>query len=496
MSFKSLIKKYKNLLLIIITIILNCIIYWNYLKGHFSTESYGVALGYKSYGINVHLVDGRLFSCLLFLLAELIDIPIKIFMSISVFIGIVIGTFAVYKLKSAIVKLVKVNDIQEIIIYIISYSVIFNFMLVEILYFPETCIMVSSILLYIISASLFIEKKYIMSAIFLLIGVFCYQGTIGFFVVCAFLFSMIKNRGNIKEIILDILKMALIGVIVSAINLIFINLISKGLNLQQHKQFSMNLSVIYKNILSIIINSFPILQKTLGLFPKNLLFMFITIILIYTLLIMKHEKNDRIAAVGIVIIVTIASSFILFIIQRTSMYTGRVHFCIGSIIGIALMYIYTSSNIRNEKKLEKIFLTILITYCIINCANAMQIVTEHQKINQLEKEECIRIEKIIQEYEKENKIEVTKIAPIAIVNQTEKGYFSQIKRRAIVTYNNVRHYYGYSGIIQYYLRNDLKNLDLNSESHKIYKEYVEKENINYGDIICIGDTLYCPQYIF
>lgn len=492
MYIKSFIKKYKELLLIIIITVFNCIIYWNYLKGHFSTESYGVALGYKSYGINVHLVDGRIFSCLLFVIADLVGIPIKAFMSISCLLGIIIGTIAVWKLKDIISKLINATYNQELIIYLTSYTTIFNFMLVEILYFPETCIMVLSILLYIISANFLIEKRYLLSSLILLLGIFCYQGTIGFFIVCGFLFTMIKNKDNKKEIILDILHIALIGIMVSVINLIFIKLISIFLELQQHKSFSIGITEIKNNIIYIFYSVGNILINNCGLFPKYLLLINIGVIVIYTLCIMKYEKNKKLASVVFIILVTIASSFIMFLIQNGSMYTGRVHFCIGSIIGISLLYIY-SCCVKKEKK---IFLIILTIYCIINCLNTLELVNEHQKVNQLEKEECMKIENIIEEHEEKNDVKVIKIVPIPIPAQKEKGYFEDTRRKTVITYNQTRHYWGYSGIIQYYLRRDLKNMGISSENNYKYQEYINENNLEYGDFICIEDTLYCPQYIF
>lgn len=61
MVAKDWIKKYRNYIFVVVTILLGCITYWNYLIGHFSAEAYSVAMGYKNYGISAHLVDGRLF---------------------------------------------------------------------------------------------------------------------------------------------------------------------------------------------------------------------------------------------------------------------------------------------------------------------------------------------------------------------------------------------------------------------------------------------------
>lgn len=368
-------------------------------------------------------------------------------------------------------------------------------MMVEIMYFPETCIMVSSILFYIISARLLINKKYIHSFLILIIAVFCYQGTIGFFVVCSFLFSIIKNKKIGKEVFLDIGRIALMGIIASGLNLIFIKVISGVLNLNQHKKFAFDFESIKNNIEFIFKNIYKILLNNCGLFPKYLLLVFIEIVIIYSLVVSNYEKKYSVINLIILMLVTIGSSFIMFVIQIGSMFAGRVHFAIGSLIGVSMLYLYSVTNIKNEKIWNSIFMTIVLSYLLINCMNTVKLTYEHQIANKLEKQECMRVGQIIEKYEKENNIKVTKITPVLILSKQEEAYFSETTTKAIITYNNLRHYYGYTGVLQYYIRKNLRTISLNHESEDIYFEYVKENDIQLGDIICIGDTLYCPQYV-
>ena len=337
---KDWVIKYRNYILFIITIIISCILYWNYLIGHFAAETYAISLGYKNYAINAYLADGRFFSFLFIILADKLEIPILTLISISTLSAIIIATVAILYLKNYIIQLVKLTKKQELIVWGICYCIIFNFMMVEIMYFPECCIMVSSILCYIISAKYLIQRKYVRSLFILIIGIFCYQGTIGFFIVCAFVFSVFKNGKIGKAVFIDICKMTLMGIIVASINLVFIKLIALFLHLVQNKVFSLNFNIIKQNIYLNIKSVYPVLQNSCGLFPKNLLLIYIEIVIGFTLLISYKEKEDKVMKLLALILVTIVSSFIMFIIQRGSIFTGRVHFCIGSLIGISLLYIY------------------------------------------------------------------------------------------------------------------------------------------------------------
>lgn len=488
-------KKYRNHILVIVTIVISCIIYWNYLIGHFAAETYTIASDYKGAAINTYLADGRVFSHVFFMIASICNIPILHLVSFSAFSGIVILTIAVLVLKTEITKLVNLKWKQEIIVWLICYCTIFNFIIPEIMYFTESCIISFSILFYIIAAKFFTKRNILAAFISMLIAIFCYQGTIGFFVVCCCIFSVIKHQRICKELIYDMIKIALFGMVVAILNLLFIRVITTILNLKQYKQYSFNIETMLENIL-IVLDGIPnILTNNCGLFPTNLMIIFSSIILIYTVVISVNEKKNIFSILLFLLIVTIISSCAIFIVQRGSFYTGRVHYCIGSMVGISILYLYCINEVRASKVYSKLLITILLIYFVANFLNTIQLVTQHQQVNKLEKEECMKIQQMIIKYESSNSKKITKTVPIIIGNKVEEGFFSQISRKAVVTYNNVRHYWCYSGILNYYLDRKVQQIKPTDETNNNYIKYIKANNLNFGDIVCIEDTLYCPQYI-
>lgn len=151
---------------------------------------------------------------------------------------------------------------------------------------------------------------------------------------------------------------------------------------------------------------------------------------------------------------------------------------------------------KDDKGWQIMFITIISAYCILNIVNTLELTREHKLVNELEKIECLQIGEMIEEYEKQNNIEVKKIIAVNFEMPREEGFFKETKRRTVVTYNNLRHYWGYTGVVQYYLKKDLKEEKMNEEETSRYLKYVEENNIKLGDFVCIGDTLYCPEYIF
>lgn len=161
-----------------------------------------------------------------------------------------------------------------------------------------------------------------------------------------------------------------------------------------------------------------------------------------------------------------------------------------------MLYLYSISELKNNNTWQIIFCVMISSYCILNIANTIQLTAEHKRVNELEKIECEKIGKMINEHEGKNNIEVKNIVAVVPENRRDKAFFDETKRRTVVTYNNLRHYWAYSEVIQYYLKNNLTKLGLNLEETAKYVEYVKENNLKVGDIVCIGDTLYCPQYMF
>ena len=501
LKIKEFTKKYRNYILVFLTIVITCLMYFNYLKGHFSTETYCVAQGYKNYAINAYIADGRLFSGILLLLADIVNLPIMWLIRISVFLGICFASFAILKLKNTLLKLIDLTVKQEIITWIIGTLVIINFVMIELLHFPEACIMALSILMYVLASSFFIEKKYIRTFLFLLLGIFCYQGTIGFFVVLSSLFLIIKYKKICKNECIEFIKLAIITIIAAALNLLFIKGITSIFQINQNKVFNIGIESIMNNMNFIFENCYEIITENCDLFPKNILVIYVDLLVVLSLVTMIIEKNERILLKVIVLIsISLISSFALFTIQKGSFFTGRMYFCIGAMLGTIMMYLYTSTNIKNTKVMSIILYLIIGSYLVINVFNVIQVTNEHKIANEFEKNECIKIMKLIEEHEAENNIKVEKIAPIYTSKLKYKGFSDEVTRHTIVTYNNVRHYFGYAGIINYYLNEygvqTLKGVGINKDSQNIYKEYIENTGKEYGEIVCIGDTLYCPQYIY
>lgn len=487
----------KDIIIFIITFVITCIIFGPLLIGHYASDTYNISnIGYHDYAIKYSLNDGRIFMAILGLIADKINISIELYVFMTLFFALLISNISVVILRKIIKKYKKSEgNIEELIITAISYITIFNFMYLENMYFVESIVMAISILIFIISANIIVEKNknYIInSSILTILGVMCYQGTIGMFFTFVFLFTILKNKNDIKQILIDCIKSGIIAVIAIGIDLLIVKIVGNIIGMKQTRYGK--ISNIPENIKFIILTLPNIIQECCYLFPKNVLFAFISIltiiIIIYEIKNLKEENNILYKYLAILFI-TIASCNIIQLTTLTSFNTGRLRNSLGALVGVIFIFIYVETPILKEKgKLKILAFFTLISFTIINIINYESIILEHKEVNRLEKQEVKKINTYITEYEQNTGIKVTKIVKIE-ENDRNKAYFEGMKNKSGYTYNSIKVYWASDGIINFYTGRNLENVKITKEQ---YEEYIKNQDEQRG-YECIGDTLYVNTYI-
>ena len=243
----------RDIVIFLICLFITIIIFIPFLIGHFAGDTYNIqGIGYKNYAINYNLKDGRVFMSLInFLIAE-INLPIRAYVFITLFLALVVSNIVVIILKNIIEKYKKPKNLwQEIIITIISYITIFNFMYLDCLNFAESFIISVSILLFLLSADTLINGKkcaFCKSLLFSLIAILCYQATINMFAVFILLFSILKNKNDVKQILKDIFKGIIIACTAIIFSFIAIKLAGLMFNLNQNRA-KIGLKIVINNLL-------------------------------------------------------------------------------------------------------------------------------------------------------------------------------------------------------------------------------------------------------
>lgn len=492
--------KRKNIITYFICLIITIIVFIPFLSGHYAGDTYNIqGIGYKNYAINYNLKDGRVFMSLINLLIAKINLPIKTYVFITLFLALVVSNIVVIILKNIIEKYKEPKNLwQEIAITAISYITIFNFMYLDCLNFAESFIISVSVLLFLISADILVNgEKHIFSKslILVLLAIFCYQATINVFAVFILLFSILKNKNDIKPILKDIARGIIIICIVIIFNFVQIKLVGYLLTLNQNRA-NINLKVLIENIELTIRNMLFVVCYNCYIYPK---YLFVINIIVLSVLVLIYSIINKthisfIIKAYILIIASISIAFILNILSTSSFNGARTHLPIGMAIGLVLIYLYIESDVFEKKNfinnLIKLFIIIYIGSIIYNYDKLMIL---QKKNNNLENIEMQQISEYIKDYEEKNNININKIVKVLFLKQYNKQFYEELPKNPFLSCV-VRSSEFADKALNVYLNRNLESKLLLENSEKV-KEYVNIDKNERG-YECINDTLYISVYAY
>ena len=495
----------KDYIIFLVIFLLAVIMYINWINMHYSADTYNIInVGYEKYATNWSLKDGRLIMYFITMIFAKLHIPIEVYVISTLLVALVISCICVIKLKNIIINCSNSESrTKEIFVTIASFFTIFNFMYIEDMYFVEAIVMALSLLLFIYSANIIANKKSLKSKLIALIlaiiGIIAYQGTAGFLIILTFVISLIKNKvelkgqkdkikTNIKYIILDTIIAGIITFIAIAINMILVKVIGNVTGQVQTRVGS--IFAIFENLKYIVNNFNIILKENIGLFPTNLLYIFIGITLILALIYDLKTKSVNFLTLKLICIITlsIVCGFLVSLGTLSSFYTGRLHYCIGTMLGFVLICLIMENEDEIFRRITEL---ILIIYSIVNIYNCIIVTYEHKLVNEYEKQNAEEIEVYIKEYEEKNKTQVENIAIYTVTGQNYKTYFKELNRKSVVTYNALRCNWSADGVINFYTNRNLDTVNINKE---LLQKYLKLEQDNgYG---IINNTLIIECYMY
>lgn len=501
----------RNIITFITILIITCIIYAPLLMGHYATDTYNIInKGYEKYAITYSLNDGRPIMCLISLTAQKINVPIMTYIVTLTAIALIVSCISVIKLKNIILKYIEKTDKKtEYTILAISYIIIFNFAFLENMQFVECSIMSVSILLSIITAQTIVEKNknYIVKSIILaILSVVFYQGTINWLFTITFVLSIFKEKKINIQVIKNLILSGIFGGIGCVLDLVQIKITGQIFNLTQVRMGS--LKNISSNFDYIIKHGYNVLLNTYKLFPKNMFFIYLIILLVYVFAFMtkNYKKNIQLNVISIIVI-SVCAVFAPNLMTLSAFGTGRMAYSIGAMIGLIILYIYCNLKNNNELKWidtfqEIILYIIMISYILLSIVSSMFIMYEHKKVNSQDKQESEIIGNWIKEYEDNQNVEIKNI--VFICNNRTRLFYDNIVNESALCYRALVKEWSRVGAINYYnnrkfndVLNDIENYKSYYDKISYYKEYfLDKswDRLDKEQLIFDGDTLYYCLY--
>ena len=378
---------------------------------------------------------------------------------------------------------------------IASILTIINVFSIELFLYIEKGIMALSVLLNILAIEKLIEcfegkkKSFIFVLIYMFIANCCYQGTVAIFIAIASIY-IIKYSKNFKDFVKNNF-IALMGYgIPAVINYVIVKFIFADSRIAG--QFDLTLSI--KKIGE---GSIKLLQ-TYSIVPKYL-FVCIIGILLLTAIYCIMCKNSKIIkkvvdvlAIFYVILVSFMVTVLPQLMQATASiwFVPRSSYAFGGILGILIAYIFM--NYKINIRLEKILITTMIFYLIIQYINFQTIIRDHYIVNYMDEVQALQIREKINKYEEETGNVITKVA--FYQNDTPSYTYPGIIAIGDINIKALSPDWARIPFLKHYLNRTLEIVDIQEE---IYKQYFENKNWNHYEeeqLIFIGDTMH--MYIY
>ena len=343
-------KQKKDVILFIITVALSVLILCFFLTGYYSIDTMRIySQGYTDYATkDAYIRDGRLFSALIFVMIGLVNPNMTTLYIVNLSISIMILSICVIQIYQLIERYKKLEKTKhKLVAFMLSYTYIFSFLIVDILKFIDSFIIATSILLFIIAIKkIVIERKNMLGCLFTILGVSCYQGTIPVFIATACLLTVLENKKINKMYIKNILPCAISIMVGAIINLIIVKLIPVITGMEMTDRIS---EIDYiRNIQTNLLGMGEIVFESFQLFPPYTWIATAMTILILSIIEGIRKKEIEVPIyVLFIFIVYVASIGVIAPIQKF-LIAPRVLLVLSQVISGMIIYIFCI-GVKEEK---------------------------------------------------------------------------------------------------------------------------------------------------
>ena len=418
----------KNTILFIITIVLSLVILSFFVTGYYSIDTYRIwSQGYIDYATkDAYIRDGRLFSALVFVIIGLLNPTILTMYIINIIIAIMILSICVIQIYHLIERYKKIEKPRDkIIAFMLSYTYIFNFLIVDVLKFIDSFVIATSILLFIIAIKkMVIEKKNKLGFLLTILGGICYQGTIPVYIATAILITLLENKKINKEYFKKILPCAISIIIVAVLSVMIVNLVPIITQMEMTDRIAtMNAG---ENLVKNFMDMNKIVFDSFYMFPPYVWMAISLFIICISIIKGIMKKKEEFSINVLFIFMSFMGAMLLMFPIQILLGAARVALVIGQSISAMLIYIYCT-DFKNEKMnlYQKTIMAIVVVYFIITIISIMKSTYEYKLGDVMDREFSEKIENEIVELEKQG-IEIHKIGIRYAINDKKNREYGKL----------------------------------------------------------------------
>lgn len=395
-----------------------------------------------------------------------------------------------------------IDIMTQIVTLLIINLTFINVYILEFYLFPEGILLFTVGLITVTISIQFIVgdlsiKNIIISFIFLFISLNTYQIYISFFIIYSLTIILIKNEFRMnKNSIKCFACIFANGFIASILNILLLYIFeyygiatknSRSIVLTLESLFN-HFKVLFKNVQA------EIWIKGSGFMPNGLMLIFLLLglsLLLYTVYKIKLNTVGKILIL-LVLIINYCINFVPHIITDSIWTAPRTITGIFAFLSAIFLLVI---KLNKNRVVNKIIVFAIAIFIAVNYYQIQSITINHVSSNKIDKEIITMINNYVCRYEKENNIEVKKVAIGHDINPTY-GYYGNVNyilydtnlRALVVSWADIY-------AINYYTGRDLIKVEMDEE---IYNEYFKDKDWTYFDpaeqMVFYNDTLYLMVY--
>ena len=449
---------------------------------NFSVDTY-LLFASKDLGyVSEYVRSGRLITVAFFKLMQLLRFGINMMYFASYLLAIICTTLSMYFISDLFNKYIRSTTLN----IIISALIIINPFIIELWLFVESGIMMLSILACVLAVRQINEyfefkhkKNIIYCMLYMLLALFCYQGTVGIFVLLGTIF-VIVNTKKIKDFILNNVYLFVCYLVPTLINFIVVKVIGNS-RVNSSYNLMQTLDFIIRATKEQLMNAFGLLPDGVfrfAIYGSLSLIIILIIVNNYT----RDQKSENIdnhvwrdlGYLFYILVVGYVFTVITVIPQNieTAVMFARTSYAFGSIIGI--MYAYTIIHIYrlgNHPKIYKTFIVLSIIVLVIELVSIWKIEINRYKVNELDREIILKINEEIDKYEMQSGNKITKLAVYNLerANKFYEGLDDHINVSAKSEMPSCL------ALLVFYTRKQIKQVD---EDKIVYEEHFKNKQWN------------------
>lgn len=447
----------KNKRVLIYFILITLVFFGAFIKTEFALDSFCI-LQFPDKAIYDSFSQGRFLKGIFYILILKPEFRFGYKYIASYILALVSLVLAQYKLYMIINKNIK----NDLISMLIATMIIINPFSIELMMFYEKGIMCLGILFAIYAFDTFSKrmvensiKSFIIPCIFMALSDFSYQGIASIFILLCSIY-ICKNSKNIKDFIINNIKMGLVYFIPAVINVLIVRFIFVN------NRVTGNISIV--DTVSTIFKQLPVMFKFYDILPYSILLIGIYfIIYIISTLIKENGAKSKIINIFLYLYIFIAvfmSTIAPQLLQNTNSVwlVPRSTYAFGSILGLTALLVMLENN---NKYLKRVVICVSITTLFMQFYSFAKIEIDHYTLNYLDRVNSYKIGDKIKNYENTTG---KKVKYITYSEDQNKTYtYLDIKARQDMNISGFSSYWSYKDMINYYTGLNLKEKEATDE---------------------------------